>query len=81
MALAVVVGILDAEVIIGKTVAVKGKIVCGKVAANEAKVRLFRLSSDDPKEKLDERTVGPSGMFEINGSTHGRTSNETELVP
>ena len=64
-----------------RSIAVKGTLKCGTKPAENVKVRLFRVQSDDPKQALDTRTSGPSGMFELSGNTNGRAINETELLP
>jgi len=64
-----------------RSVAVKGTLVCGNTTAEGAKVRLYRIATDDANEVLDTRDVSPSGMFEVNANTNGRPVNQTELIP
>jgi len=64
-----------------RSVAVKGTLLCGNSTAKGAKVRLYRVASNDVNEVLDTRDVSPLGMFEVNANTNGRPVNQTDLVP
>jgi hypothetical protein len=75
------IGLTQVTQVALRSIAVKGTLLCGKKPAENVKVRLFRVSSDDVKEALDTRTTGPSGMFDLTGNTNGRPVNETELTP
>uniref|UniRef100_A0AC34FJY6 Uncharacterized protein n=1 Tax=Panagrolaimus sp. ES5 TaxID=591445 RepID=A0AC34FJY6_9BILA len=70
-----------------RSVAVKGTLKCGKIAAENVHVRLLRIVPDGKKfkeeeivkEVLDTRITGPSGMFDLSGNTQGRAVNETTI--
>uniref|UniRef100_A0A0N5AAL2 Transthyretin-like family protein n=1 Tax=Syphacia muris TaxID=451379 RepID=A0A0N5AAL2_9BILA len=62
-------------------VAVRGKLMCGKVAAaNNTKVRIVDIDTGpDPDDTLDEAFVGSDGSFELNGWTRELTSIDPVL--
>jgi len=64
-----------------RSVAVKGTLKCGQQPVPDAKIVLYRVNSKDETQILDERTSGPSGLFEVNANTNGRPLNETQLEP
>jgi hypothetical protein len=77
------VAILEAQVsnVAVRSIAVKGNLKCGRNAAENVKVVLFRVSGKEENQIMDTRTSSPSGLFEVNGNTNGRPINETDLDP
>uniref|UniRef100_A0A1I7YRP9 Transthyretin-like family protein n=1 Tax=Steinernema glaseri TaxID=37863 RepID=A0A1I7YRP9_9BILA len=70
-----------ADSIMTRATGAKGVLLCGKLPAKNARVRLFRKESDDPKEILDYKITGDDGRFEVEGNTADRTGNETNIEP
>uniref|UniRef100_A0A915DA05 Transthyretin-like family protein n=1 Tax=Ditylenchus dipsaci TaxID=166011 RepID=A0A915DA05_9BILA len=64
-----------------RSVDVKGSLRCGSVPAEGARVQLYRVKSENASEIIDSRTVGPSGLFNVNGNTQGKPINQTDIEP
>ncbi|KAK0395600.1 hypothetical protein QR680_001351 [Steinernema hermaphroditum] len=68
--IAVAIGVVISDVpkyadsIMTRATGAKGVLMCGKLPAKNARVRLFRKESDDPKEILDYKITGADGRFE-----------------
>uniref|UniRef100_A0A8R1DWK3 Uncharacterized protein n=1 Tax=Caenorhabditis japonica TaxID=281687 RepID=A0A8R1DWK3_CAEJA len=75
---------VTASIVGKKAVGAKGTLLCGKVPAQNVRVRLFRVKpgkKDDVAQILDEKYTGPQGMFQVEGNTNGFPLNETDLQP
>uniref|UniRef100_A0A915BWZ0 Transthyretin-like family protein n=2 Tax=Parascaris univalens TaxID=6257 RepID=A0A915BWZ0_PARUN len=69
-----------AEVALRSTRA-KGKLLCGGEPIQDARVRLYRMNSEDKSQILNYKVTSTSGTFEVEGNTQGRPINETTLTP
>ncbi|KHN81778.1 Transthyretin-like protein 46 [Toxocara canis] len=69
-----------ASAITTRSTGVKGTVLCGNQPADDVKIRLYRIHTDDPYELLDYKTSSAiNGKFELEGHTAGR--NETVIEP
>ncbi|VDN50964.1 unnamed protein product [Dracunculus medinensis] len=64
-----------------RSVSVKGTLLCGKEPYGNAHVRLYRVSSKDDHEILEQKQTLSNGEFRLEGSTQGRPANETTMTP
>ncbi|KAK0395601.1 hypothetical protein QR680_001351 [Steinernema hermaphroditum] len=85
--IAVAIGVVISDVpkyadsIMTRATGAKGVLMCGKLPAKNARVRLFRKESDDPKEILDYKITGADGRFEVEGNTADRSGEDTNIEP
>ncbi|VDK55445.1 unnamed protein product [Anisakis simplex] len=64
-----------------RTTSAKGTLLCGEKPYEDARVRLYRMNSEDNKEILDYKVTSSSGMFQVDGNTQGRPKNESIMTP